>query len=399
MGPSAGMLPSGDVEFETALCRAYNSWVADYATTDPKRLKAVAVLPTRNVPAAVKELTRCVEQLGFVGAELPTNSQGRYPGEPYFHPLYEEAQRLRVPIFIHPHAGGQIDYVGRQRFTNFFHGHMVAFPFEQMIAAMSIVTGGVLERFPDLTVGLIESGVGWVPYWFERMDEHYSKLARLVPDLRRAPSDRAKSPNLVFSCDPDEDMLPAVLEWLGAGRVAHDRTGGDTGTSDHRYRGLLQRAVDTGERAPGGAKRVHAARTRCRDQGADGRDVLSSARAGSAAVRRGRQHRRRGRHGLHPGGHEADELHQGWMSWPGGRDLRRERHAGRVRIDTPGDRASSVKRVLIANRGEIAVRVIRACRQLGLETVAVFSTADREAAHTRLADRAICIGPTRAAGS
>ncbi|OLB39340.1 MAG: hypothetical protein AUG14_09865 [Candidatus Rokubacteria bacterium 13_1_20CM_2_68_19] len=221
MGPSAGMLPSGDVEFETALCRAYNSWVADYATTDPKRLKAVAVLPTRNVPAAVKELTRCVEQLGFVGAELPTNSQGRYPGEPYFHPLYEEAQRLRVPIFIHPHAGGQIDYVGRQRFTNFFHGHMVAFPFEQMIAAMSIVTGGVLERFPDLTVGLIESGVGWVPYWFERMDEHYSKLARLVPDLRRAPSDWAKSPNLVFSCDPDEDMLPAVLEWLGAERVMY----------------------------------------------------------------------------------------------------------------------------------------------------------------------------------
>jgi acetyl-CoA carboxylase biotin carboxylase subunit len=58
-----------------------------------------------------------------------------------------------------------------------------------------------------------------------------------------------------------------------------------------------------------------------------------------------------------------------------------------------------VKRVLIANRGEIAVRVIRACRQLRLETVAVYSTADREAAHTRLADRAICIGPPAAVGS
>src|SRR5262249_57381811 len=49
--------------------------------------------------------------------------------------------------------------------------------------------------------------------------------------------------------------------------------------------------------------------------------------------------------------------------------------------------------------GEIAVRVIRACRQLGLETVAVYSTAEREAAHTRLADRAVCIGPPAAAGS
>ena len=58
-----------------------------------------------------------------------------------------------------------------------------------------------------------------------------------------------------------------------------------------------------------------------------------------------------------------------------------------------------LKRVLIANRGEIALRVLRACREMDMETVAVYSQADEEALHVQLATRSVCIGPPRAGGA
>src|SRR5919201_2016018 len=57
------------------------------------------------------------------------------------------------------------------------------------------------------------------------------------------------------------------------------------------------------------------------------------------------------------------------------------------------------KKILIANRGEIALRVICACKELGIRTVAVYSEADRYSLHTRFADEAICIGPAKSARS
>ena len=89
---------------------------------------------------------------------------------------------------------------GADRLTNAEQRHICSHPMEQMVAAVSLIYGGVLERYPGLRVAFLEAGCGWLPFWLERMDDHYEK--GLERDFGAAK---------VLTMPPSELPPPAVL--------------------------------------------------------------------------------------------------------------------------------------------------------------------------------------------
>ena len=220
--PSAGLyLTSVEEEaYAAALCRAYNSWLYDYCSADRKRLMGVGVIPVQDVQAAIHETRRVILELGFKAIFVrPNPVKGRTIDDPYYDPLYEAIQELGVPLMFHEGSGAYLPTAGADRFPGqWFFTHTVSHPFEQMLASLSLICKGVLEKFPELQVVFLESGAGWLPYWLWRMDEHHEILPFQVPWLKMKPSDYFRR-QCYISCEPEEERLGEVVRAIGAERV------------------------------------------------------------------------------------------------------------------------------------------------------------------------------------
>lgn len=92
--------------------------------------------------------------------------------------------------------------------------HAITHPVGAMLALTSFTVGGVLARFPDLRVAFLEAGAGWLPFWLERLDEHWELMPEQAPLLDRPPSQYLQGRGFV-SCEPEERALPWVLDTLG----------------------------------------------------------------------------------------------------------------------------------------------------------------------------------------
>lgn len=204
-----------------ACCRVYNDWLAEHCTAGPGRLFGAAAIPLQDPQSAVDELTRAVESLGLKTAYIrPNPVGGRLLHDPAYEPIWRRAAELGVPIAIHEGTTRTCPTVAEDRFGEqpFFFLHMLSHPLEQMLASLSLIGGGVLERHPLLRVVFLESGSAWTVYWLARMDEHFEAWGYTLPELRTRPSELFRRQCFV-STDPEDHVVAATLAHVGEDNV------------------------------------------------------------------------------------------------------------------------------------------------------------------------------------
>lgn len=217
----AAYLPG--VDFIKAMISAYNNWITDYIKPFRDRLCFAAPVPLNDIPWAIKEARRTID-LGAVAVTVrPNPTESRTLDNPLYDPFYAAIQDMGVPLIIHEStgcnetAGG--DRYGMMNPERYTFNHVISHSFEQMFAVLSIIGGGVLERFPRLKVGFFEAGCSWAPYWLARLDDHFGHrvLGKYMP-IKLKPSEYFQRQCMV-TCDPHDHTIPLAIQGIGADRI------------------------------------------------------------------------------------------------------------------------------------------------------------------------------------
>ena len=216
--------PDGlETDLASAIARAYNDWMADFvADCDaPGRVFGAAMLAPHDVPGAVDELARNVER-GFKAAFLVPGLVDNKPWHhPKYDPLWREAERLGVPVCFH--GGGTTylkpDFAFSEHLDKLMLWHAFNQPLGIMFVATCFTSGGILERFPSLRVGLLEGNCSWAPFMLYRLDEHWEWTGKYeAPEVRRKPSEYFLR-NCYVSCEADEATARHYFEDHGDDNV------------------------------------------------------------------------------------------------------------------------------------------------------------------------------------
>ncbi|HYX22476.1 MAG TPA: amidohydrolase family protein [Thermoanaerobaculia bacterium] len=136
-----------------ALARHLNDHIAGLVEAHPRRFVGLGTIPLQSPELAIRELGRCVRELGFAGVQIGSNVNGANLDDPALFPVLEAAASLGAAVFVHPW-----EMAGRERMTRYWLPWLVGMPAETSLAICSLVFGGVLERLPKLRIAFAHGG-------------------------------------------------------------------------------------------------------------------------------------------------------------------------------------------------------------------------------------------------
>ena len=199
-------------EDAVAHARTVNDELAEIVASHPDRFSALAYLPLRDPQASVKELHRAVRELGFAGAIVGTNVNGKDWDDPELFPILEAAADLQKLVFVHPARIRGRGFLDRYHLKN-----LLGNPLETAVTFCSLVFGGVMDRLPDLDV-LLAHGGGFACTGIGRIDHGYAVRPEAAQEAEVIPSAYLKR-LAVDSLVHSPETLRLVIERVGIERV------------------------------------------------------------------------------------------------------------------------------------------------------------------------------------
>ena len=194
--------------------RLLNDHLAGVIQGHPRRFLGLGTVPMQAPDLAIRELTRCVRDLGLSGIQIGSNVNGRNLDEPELFEIFACAEELGAAVFVHPW-----DMLGRERMPRYWLPWLVGMPAETCLAICSLLFGGVLDRLPRLRIGFAHGG-GSFPGTIGRIQRGHECRPDLVATrTAQAPRDflgRFYLDSLVH----DPGALRTLLDLVGADRIA-----------------------------------------------------------------------------------------------------------------------------------------------------------------------------------
>jgi predicted TIM-barrel fold metal-dependent hydrolase len=201
-----------------AFARAVNDWQINEWLEKDSRLRASIVVPIQLPDEAAKEIDRVAGHPGFVQVALPVRTE-RPLGSRLYHPVWQAIERNNLVAGIQ-FGGVPGNPPTPSGWPSYFYEEYVGAALTFASQLTSIVSEGVFDQFPAIQVALIESGFTWLPAHMWRFDKEWRNLRRLVPWVKRPPSEYIRE-HVKLTVQPldapaDPKPLLEVFDQLGS---------------------------------------------------------------------------------------------------------------------------------------------------------------------------------------